>query len=198
MKVERMTEIETNDIHVGDRIRVGKYTATCTDTTTSLFWFKSSSPNAALFVLDQYITNHCCLREAIQSEEVISNFADIRKYMVPFEDRDMIKITYGCGWEDSEVSRFRPIFLISLKKEDTMAQDTIKDVLDTFNEKQRLVLYYIVGKVIENGKTILDVLDTLNDKQRLVLNYLVNKAVEDAKKGKTSEFDEDGNHDDTV
>ena len=209
MKVERMTEIETNDIHVGDRIRVGKYTATCTDTTTSLFWFKSSSPNAALFVLDQYITNHCCLREAIQSEEVISNFADIRKYMVPFEDGDMIKITYGCGWEDSEVSRFRPIFLISLKKEDTMAQDTtkksapeneetVRNVLDTFNGKQRLVLYYIVGKVIENGKTILDVLDTLNDKQRLVLNYLVNKAVEDAKKGKTSEFDEDGNHDDTV
>lgn len=47
MKVERMTEIETNDIHVGDRIRVGKYTATCTDIATPLFWFKSSSPNSA-------------------------------------------------------------------------------------------------------------------------------------------------------
>ena len=117
MKVERMMEIETNDIHVGDRIHVGKYTATCTDTTTQLFWFKSSSSNAALFLLDQYITNKCCLREAIQSEDVLSKFADIRQYMVPFEDGDMLKIQYGCGWEKSEVSRFRPIFLISIRKD---------------------------------------------------------------------------------
>ena len=117
MKVERMMEIETNDIHVGDWIRVGKYTATCTDTTTQLFWLKSSSPNAALFLLDQYITGHGDLREALQSEEVLSDFADIRKYMVPFEDGDMIKIPYGCGWEKSEVSRFRPFFLISMEKD---------------------------------------------------------------------------------
>ena len=68
-----------------------------------------------------------------------------------------------------------------------MSEDTIKDIFGTFNEKQRLVLYYIVGKEIEGEETILDVLNTFNDKQRLVLNYLVNKAVEDAKKGKTSE-----------
>ena len=117
MKLERMVEIETNDIHVGDRIRVGKYTATCTDTTTSLFWFKSSSPKAALFLLDQYITGHGYLREALQSEEVLNDFADIRKYMVPFEDGDMIKIPYGCGLDNSEISRFRPIFLISMRKD---------------------------------------------------------------------------------
>ena len=74
-----------------------------------------------------------------------------------------------------------------MRNEDTMTQDTIKDIFDTFNEKQRFVLYYIVGKEIEGEETILDVLDTFNDKQRLVLNYLVDKAVEDAKKGKTSE-----------
>ena len=117
MKLERMTEIETNDIHVGDKIHVGKYTATCTDITTQLFWFKSSLPNAALFLLDQYITSHGCLRDAVQSDDVLSIFADISKYMVPFEDGDMIKISYGYGWEDSEVSRFRPVFLISLEKD---------------------------------------------------------------------------------
>jgi len=117
MKLERMVEIETNDIHVGDRIRVGKYTATCTDTATPLFWFKSSSPKAALFLLDQYITGHGYLREALQSEEVLNDFAGIRKYMVPFEDGDMIKIPYGCGWDNSEISRFRPIFLISMEKD---------------------------------------------------------------------------------
>lgn len=192
MKLERMLEIETNDIHVGDRIHVGKYTATCTDTTTPLFWFKSSSPKSALFLLDQYITNHGCLREAIQSEEVLSDFADIRKYMIPFEDGDMIKIPFGCGWDNSEVSRFRPIFLISAKKEDTTKksalenEETILDVFGTFNEKQRLLLYYLVSKAVKGNETILDVLDTLNEKQRFVMNYLVSKAVEDAKKGKTS------------
>ena len=68
-----------------------------------------------------------------------------------------------------------------------MSKETVRDVFDTFNETQRLVLYYIVGKAVEGEETILDVLNTFNDKQRLVLNYLVNKAVEDAKKGKTSE-----------
>lgn len=117
MKVIRTIELETNDIHVGDRICVGKYTATCTDTATPLFWLKSSSPNAALFLLDQYITGHGYLREALQSEEVLNDFADIRKYMVPFEDGDMIKIPYGCGWDNSEIARFRPIFLISMEKD---------------------------------------------------------------------------------
>ena len=73
------------------------------------------------------------------------------------------------------------------KKSAPENEDTIKDVFDTFNDKQRLVLYYIVGKAVENEETILDVLNTFNEKQRLVLNYLVSKAAEDAKKGKTSE-----------
>lgn len=107
MKVERIVEIETNDIHVGDQVHVGKYTATCT----------SATSKAALFLLDQYITGHGYLREALQSDEVLNDFADIRDYMVPFEDGDMLKIPYGCGWDNSEISRFRPIFLISLKKD---------------------------------------------------------------------------------
>ena len=58
-------------------------------------------------------------------------------------------------------------------KEDTMTQDTTKK------------------SAPENEETIQDVLDTFNEKQRLVLNYIVGKAIEDAKKGKTSESDED-------
>lgn len=107
MKLERMMEIETNDIYVDDRIHVGKYTATCQEIT----------PKGALFLLDQYIINHGCLREAIQSEEVLNDFADIRKYMVPFEDGDMIKIPYGYSWCNSGIARFRPIFLISMEKD---------------------------------------------------------------------------------
>ena len=110
MKVERMMEIETNDIHVDDRIHVGKYTATC----------QNISPNAALFLLDQYITVNGCLRESLQSEEVLNDFADIRDQMVPFEDGGMIQLTKWhqfCGLDNSEIARFRPIFLISLEKD---------------------------------------------------------------------------------
>lgn len=82
------------------------------------------------------------------------------------------------------------------KKSAPENEETVRDVLDTFNETQRLVLNYlvgsyIVGKAVKGYKTILDVLDTLNEKQRLALDYLVSKAVEDAKKGKTSESNED-------
>ena len=77
------------------------------------------------------------------------------------------------------------------KKSAPENEETILDVFDTFNEKQRFVLYYIVDKAIKGEGTILDVLVTLNDKQRLVLNYFVSKAVEDAKKGKTSKSDEE-------
>ena len=51
-------------------------------------------------------------------KEVLNEFADIRDQMVPFEDGDLLKIPYECGWDNSEISRsFRPIFLISMRKE---------------------------------------------------------------------------------
>ena len=33
-----------------------------------------------------------------------------------------------------------------------MTQETILDVFDTFNEKQRFVLYYIVDKAVKDAK----------------------------------------------
>lgn len=181
MKVNRVVQIDTSSFQIGDQISVGCYTATC----------QRVMAKGSIFLMDQYLTGNGCLRESLQSEEILTNFADIRDQMVPFEDGDMLKIPYGY-YGNSEIARFRPIFLISMKNEDTIKksapedEETVRDVLDTFNETQRLVLYYIVGKEIEGEETILDVLNTFNDKQRLVLNYLVKKAVKDAKKGKTS------------
>ena len=180
MKIERMTEIETNDIQIGDRIHIGKYTATC----------QEIMPKGALFLLDQYIYGNGDLQNVIQSEWVLNIFKDIHEHMVSFDNGDLLKAPFGYGWFSCDRIRFRPVFLISMKNEDTIKKSapedeiTVRDVLDTFNETQRLVLYYIVGKAVEGEETILDVLVTLNDKQRLVLDYLVSKAVEDAKKGK--------------
>jgi len=249
MKVKRTIELETNDIQIGDQIHVSHYTATCQEVTSI----------AAIFLLDQYLDKPMVmnvvdsnsggypesdLRKALQSDEVLNIFADIRDYMVPFDNGDLLRIPfaselfdklpswcepdghkqwplmedrcnrlasrqgkYEWGWLQNKVKTsstefcfidaggsdgwhsvasvalgVRPVFKISMRNE-----ETIQDVFGTFNEKQRLALYYIVGKAIEGEETILDVLVTLNDKQRLVLNYLVSKAVEDAKKGKTSE-----------
>jgi hypothetical protein len=100
MKIERMTEIETSIIEVGDRIHVRHYTATCQEIT----------PKGALFLLDQYLneafpmnrsnTNKggypkSDLRKALQSDEVLNIFADIRDYMVPFENGDLLRIPFA-------------------------------------------------------------------------------------------------------
>ncbi|MDY2944126.1 MAG: hypothetical protein SOU32_00525 [Lachnospiraceae bacterium] len=100
IRVKRMTEVETSDIKVGDRIHVGHYTATCQEIT----------PKGALFLLDQYLdkaykmnrghTNkggypESDLRKALQSDEVLNIFADIRDYMVPFDNGDLIRIPFA-------------------------------------------------------------------------------------------------------
>jgi hypothetical protein len=100
MKIERTTEIETNDIQIGDLIHVGHYTATCQEIT----------PKGALFFLDQYLdkafpmnwndTNEggyekSDLRKALQSDEVLDIFTSIRDYMVPFDNGDLLRIPFA-------------------------------------------------------------------------------------------------------
>ena len=83
MKVERMVEIETNDIHVGDKIHVDHYTATCQEITQSV----------AVFLLDQFLDKpmemnsaeinkggypESDLRKRLQSNEVLDIFKGIR------------------------------------------------------------------------------------------------------------------------
>ncbi|MCI6172651.1 MAG: hypothetical protein MR671_00080 [Clostridiales bacterium] len=100
MKIERMTEIETSDIQIGDKIRVDHYMATC----------QTVTPQGAIFLLDQYLdkayqmnwknTNkggydESDLRKALQSDEVLDIFAGIRDYMVPFDNGDLLRIPFA-------------------------------------------------------------------------------------------------------
>ena len=100
MKIERMTEIETSDIEVGDRIHVDHYTATCQEIT----------PKGALFLMDQYLDKPMVmnrnnsnqggyeksdLREALQSDKVLNIFKDIRDHMVPFDNGDLLRIPFA-------------------------------------------------------------------------------------------------------
>ena len=100
MKIERMTEIETPDIQIGDRLRVGRYTATC----------QTVTEKGATFLLDQYLdrpmpmnkknTNHggydnSDLRKYLQSDTVLSDFEEIRPYMKPWNNGDLLRIPFA-------------------------------------------------------------------------------------------------------
>lgn len=85
MKVERLIEIETADPQIGDKIHIDHYTATC----------QTVTPKGALFLLDQYIYERGDLRNALQSEEVLNIFKDIRDYMVPFDNGDLLRLPFA-------------------------------------------------------------------------------------------------------
>lgn len=110
MKVTRRVEIETNEFRVGDRIRVGRYTATC----------QTVTPKGAIFLLDQYLdeaypmnrknTNkggyeESDLRETLRSKEILDLFDDWGDRMVPFDNGDLLRIPFFgeiFGQEDAE------------------------------------------------------------------------------------------------
>ena len=111
MIVMRRVKIEVNRPKIGDRIRVGHYTATCQEIT----------PKGALFLLDQYLdrayqmnranTNkggyaESDLRKALQSDEVLNVFADIRDYMVPFDNGDLLRIPFAGEMFGDEVPQW--------------------------------------------------------------------------------------------
>ena len=103
MKVERMVEIETNDIRIGDRIHVGNYTATCQDVTSK----------ATLFLLDQYIRGMGDLQEALRSEEVLNIFKGISNNVVPFDNGYLLKTPFSYRSTSGSIM-FRPVFLIKI------------------------------------------------------------------------------------
>lgn len=107
MKVKRTIELETNDIHVGDQIRVGDYTATCQKITAK----------AALFLIDQYITESGDPQEVVQNKDVLNIFTDIRDRMIPFYNGELLQVPFGYGLVYPKVYMFRPIFLISMRKD---------------------------------------------------------------------------------
>lgn len=110
MKIERMTEIETPDIQIGDRLRVGRYTATCQKVTEK----------GATFLLDQYLdevypmnrksTNkggyeESDLRKTLRSKEILDLFDDWGDRMIPFDNGDLLRIPFFgeiFGQEDAE------------------------------------------------------------------------------------------------
>lgn len=86
-------------------------------------------------------------------------------------------------------------------------EETIEDVVNSMNDKQRQVLNYMVGMAMKKSKgsvahadedddmddeTVEDVINSMSDKQRNVMNYVVGLAV---KKAEGSQDDEDDEND---
>lgn len=92
------------------------------------------------------------------------------------------------------------------------SEETIEDVINTFTEKQKTVLYALIGQAIENknaedvkhsddeiehseedddeedeDETIADVFDTLTEKQQKVVYAMIGQAIEDATNNEESE-----------
>lgn len=98
-KARRMKEVEARLPKIGDRIIVRHYTATCQEVT----------PRGAIFLMDRYLdrrypmniknTNrggydNSDLRKYLQSDTVLSDFEEIRPYMKPWNNGDLLRIPY--------------------------------------------------------------------------------------------------------
>ena len=99
MKIKRMVEVDTNRPEIGDRLHVGRYTATCQKVTEK----------GATFLLDQYLDrpmpmnfkntnrggyNDSNLRKYLQSGAALNDFEEIRPYMKPWNNGDLLRIPY--------------------------------------------------------------------------------------------------------
>ena len=92
--------------------------------------------------------------------------------------------------------------------------ETVGDVFDTLTEKQKKVVYALIGQALEEGKggkedeakhadedpdddeTVGDIFNTLNEKQKNVVYALIGQALESAKEAKHSDEEEDEGEDD--
>ena len=98
MKITRTMTIDTNEIQIGDRIDVGRYTATCQ---------ALPGEGLALFLLDQYLdkamqmnkknTNvggyaASDLRKKLNTGKILDVFAPLD--LVPFENGDLLRLPF--------------------------------------------------------------------------------------------------------
>ena len=60
-------------------------------------------------------------------------------------------------------------------------EETVRDVFETLSEKQKTVVYALIGQALENGETVRDVFETLTEKQKIVVYALIGQALEDKK-----------------
>ena len=103
-------------------------------------------------------------------------------------------------------------------------EETVQDVLDSMNDKQRKVVEYLVAQALggdeddgedeaehsyddeyedslshaDDGETVQDVLDSMNDKQRKVVEYLVAQALDSSSAGEDEEDEDDEEEDEEV
>ena len=116
--------------------------------------------------------------------------------------------------EEAEICFNEPISLAHAEdetKDETVAEnnnneETVQDVIDSMNEKQKNVLYALVGMAAEDGgevqhaetddseETVQDVIDSMNEKQKNVLYALVGMAAEGTGDNGNVEGDEDMKH----
>ena len=100
MKVKRSIIVDTDCFNIGDEIQVGRYTATCQRVllTGSIFLMDQYlDPAYAMNAKDTNIGGYekSDLRKALKKKEVLDIFKDIRDYMIPLSNGDLVRIPFA-------------------------------------------------------------------------------------------------------
>lgn len=100
------------------------------------------------------------------------------------------------------------------RKKDEDDEETVEDVINSMTEKQKKVLYALIGQALEHsdavgeegtvehsedegdGETVKDVIDSMTEKQRNVLYALVGQALEHSEEESDEDKDDEINHED--
>ena len=100
MKVKRSIIVDTDCFNIGDKIQVDHYTATCQRVILT----------GSIFLMDQYLDTAYAmntkdtntggyeksgLRKALKRKEVLDIFKDIRDYMIPLSNGDLVRIPFA-------------------------------------------------------------------------------------------------------
>ena len=96
----------------------------------------------------------------------------------------------------------------SEEEKDMAKEETLQDIWDSMNEKQKKLVEYLIGKAkggdsgeaevkhadtedSEDGETLQDIWDSMNEKQQNLSEYLIGKAKEDSDEDDSDDSDED-------
>ena len=145
---------------------------------------------------------------------------------------DPLSIAHGDGeyteLDDEAIIYTGEEFLMHSDDEDDEEKDmndeaTVQDVIDSMNEDQKSVLYFMVGQALENGKsvshadddgedyeelkpdaqnagdkTVQDVIDSMTEEQKKVMYFMVGQALNDKNSGGSVQHDafDDDDYDD--
>ena len=148
-------------------------------------------------------------------DSVLAHGEESDEEAIIYTGEDIILEHSGLSWYSSDDNDIE--HSDEKKEDDSMDnEETVQDVFDTLNEKQKTVVYAMIGQALEDAgvqhsdddydddgyiehaddgeETVQDVFNTLNEKQKQVVYFMIGQALEDAGVDTDSEGGNDMKH----